>query len=559
MSGPRPDGTVGADRALGRPRAHGSRGLVVAALVSLALALAVCGRSFGSGLFLYRDFVTVPDPARGPGLLGRAGEAPRAVPLDAVMAGLSVVVGTGVQQQVMLVATLVLAGSGTAVLLRKHGTAAMVAGAAVATWNPYVAERLSLGQPPTLLAYSVTPWLIAAVRSRLGTRRALGVVLLCALPAALTPWGSLVAALVVVGASLVTPRRRRAPWLLGVTSLAVLWCLPWLVPALSRFTGPADPDGAAAFALRTDSPLGLVGSALTLGGTWAAGTVPDSRASTTATAASLVLVVVTVIGLAVLARRGRLPAVLLAGAAWLVPVAAAALAAGPGLELWSRWQQLPGVAIGRDTHRWLGLSAAASSVLVGIAVGEVARRVRSAPRGARRLDGQLLAAPVAAVVVVVSAAVLTVPDLPETVASSYRPVVLPSDWAPMVRSAEQTAGTGRVLVLPYQPFRTTAWAGHQPFLDPTPRALRVPVLVSRQLVVVRGQQRWTVDDDVVTGDQLGVGSASAAPDLVELRRHGVTAVIEWLDSPGPTWVRSDGLVRVFDGPHFRVWAVTRSG
>ncbi|WP_406831031.1 hypothetical protein ABEG17_18830 [Pedococcus sp. KACC 23699] len=551
----------------------------MAFLTSLVLALVVCGRSFGRGLFLYRDFVTVPALAHGPGLLGRDGEPPRAVPLDAVMAALSPVVSTGAQQQVMLLASLVLAGCGVAVLLRQHGTAAMVAGAAVATWNPYVAERLALGQPPTLLAYSMTPWLVATVRSGLPTGRALAAVLVCALPAALTPWGSLVAALVVIGTSLTTPRRRHASWRLGVVGMAVLWSLPWVLPALTHGAGAADPDGARAFALRADSSWGLVGSALTLGGSWAAATVPDSRSSALAITASLLLVVLALAGVALLGRRAGRRVALLAAGAWLLPVVAAAFFAGPGLELFAKLQRVPGVAIGRDTHRWLGLTAITSAVLVGVVLGEVARLTarRAAPpsspsspststtvnatgrrpsplrRGTHLLPGA------AAAVVVLSAAVLTVPDLPSSVGSAYRPLQMPADWAPTVRAADRAAGQGRILVLPYQSFRRTPWAGGAPFLDPTPRALRAPVLASRQLVVARGRQQWTVDDDAVTAGDLGLTTGSADLDPAVLRQRGVTAVVEWRDSPGSIPSDHAGMTEVFTGPHFRVWVVTRSG
>ncbi|KQZ88027.1 hypothetical protein ASD62_00510 [Phycicoccus sp. Root563] len=558
MVPPRPDLQQDPNSSVDRVRRVGRWGVLPATLVSLALALVVCGRSLGRGVYLYRDFVTVPELARGGGLLGGDGEPPRAVPLDAVMAGLSPLLGTGVQQQVMLVATLFLAGTGVAVLLRRRGTAAMVAGAAVATWNPFVAERLALGQPPTLLAYSMTPWLVAAVRSRLSTSRALLLVLGCALPAALTPWGSLVAAFVTIGASLATSWRRRLIWVGGVTVLSVLWSLPWLVPALASSTGGADPDGARAFALRSDSALGLVGSALTMGGSWAAATVPGSRTSVVGVAASVFLVAASLVGLVVLTRRSGRSAGLLAGAAWLVPVAVAVVLAGSALELFSSLQQVPGVAIGRDTHRWLGLSAVASAVLVGVAVGELAWRTRSRPGTTPRRSASLVPGVVGAVVVL-SAAVLSVPDLPSVVSGGYRPVTLPSDWAPMVRAAEGAAGRGRVLVLPFETFRRTPWVGDQPFLDPTPRALGVPVVVSRQLVVARGQQRWTVDDDVVTSAELGLGATPGGPDPVQLRRRGITAVVEWLDSPGARWRKTDGLVTVFDGPHFRVWAVTRGG
>ena len=108
-------------------RSQGSQGesgwssLVAAGALAAVVALVVCWRSLGRGLYLYRDFVTVPDPALNAAAWGGGGQAPRSVPLDAVVAALAPVVPPGTQQQVMLVASVFLAGLGTAVLLRRHG------------------------------------------------------------------------------------------------------------------------------------------------------------------------------------------------------------------------------------------------------------------------------------------------------------------------------------------------------------------------------------------------------------------------------------------------------
>jgi ISXO2-like transposase domain/Transposase zinc-ribbon domain len=67
--------------------------------------------------------------------------------------------------KILLAAPLLLAGSGVSFLLRHRGFAATFVGSVPATWNPYVAEGLLLGQSPTLVGYAMIPWLIAAVRS----------------------------------------------------------------------------------------------------------------------------------------------------------------------------------------------------------------------------------------------------------------------------------------------------------------------------------------------------------------------------------------------------------
>lgn len=178
-------------------RAHS--GAVLAGWLATAVqTVALLWPSWGSGQLLYRDFVAVPNPVWSARVLGADGSAPRAVPLDFVTTLLAQVLPSGVQQQVMLSATLLLAGGGVTMLLRRFGWVATVTAATLASWSPYAGERLLLGQPPTLLAWSMLPWLVLAARSS-GPRRVwLLRVALAAAPAALTPFGGLVALVTVV-------------------------------------------------------------------------------------------------------------------------------------------------------------------------------------------------------------------------------------------------------------------------------------------------------------------------------------------------------------------------
>ena len=146
-------------------------GPVAIGSMAAAVVTAVLWRgSWGKGLYLYRDFVAVPEPARPDSLLPDTYAALRAWPLDGVMWAMSSVIPTGVQQLLMLLAIPLIAGSGVAAVLRAQGRAAAVVGAVLAAWNPYVAERLLLGQPPTLLAYAVAPWIVVVARSTLAPR-----------------------------------------------------------------------------------------------------------------------------------------------------------------------------------------------------------------------------------------------------------------------------------------------------------------------------------------------------------------------------------------------------
>jgi hypothetical protein len=142
-------------------RAHS--GAVLAGWLAAAVqTVGLLWPSWGSGQLLYRDFVAVPNPVWSARVIGADGSAPRAVPLDFVTTLLAQVLPSGVQQQVMLSATLLLAGGGVTMLLRRFGWVATVTAATLASWSPYAGERLLLGQPPTLLAWSMLPWLVCS-------------------------------------------------------------------------------------------------------------------------------------------------------------------------------------------------------------------------------------------------------------------------------------------------------------------------------------------------------------------------------------------------------------
>jgi hypothetical protein len=532
---------------------------LAAPLLVAALLTALLTRSaWGPGQLLYRDFVSVPDPVVGAAALGTDGQPPRAVPLDAVTALLSAAVPTWLQQQLMLAATVFLAALGVAVLLRSRGTAATVSAAAFAAWNPYVAERLLLGQPPTLLGYAMIPWLVVAVRSRLRPATRVLAVAVAAAPAALTPWGAVLAAGVVLGTAVfLCPRPQgRLPW--AYAALAALWCLPWAVPALAHGSGTGDRDGAAAFAVGADSWAGTGGSVLTLGGIWAPAARLDSRQSALAVLCSLAVLALAAWGGVELHREGRRRAAAALGAAWAGPtVFVLVVSDGPGLVLFGLLQGVPGVALLRDTHRLLALPAIATAVLFGVAVGLVSRRVAQRAESLRGRTargagaGPASAAVLGLVTAAVSLSVLTAPELPRRLDSAYRPVSFPAEWEEAVAAARETAGESSVLVLPWQPLRRVAWAGPHPFLDPLPRALRPTVLTSSTLTVPRDGELLRVGTDPAEARAWRAGVL----DTAALRRLGVRCVIEWKGTPGVLPRAHAGLSLVHSGEHFVVWAV----
>ena len=528
---------VTADHPRGRHRVAPAHTQVLAAVLSAVTATwVVLSGVRGTGHRLVRDFVTVPVPAAPESLLPSTASALRAWPLDALTWAASRVVPTTVQQVVIVVLCLVLAGVGAGLVVRRAGTAAAAAAAWVAIWNPYVTERLLLGQVPTLLGYAALPWILLVGRSRLPTGRRLVLLFVTAAPAAVTPWGGVLA---LVAAVLVELSRADCSPLrvLLVAASGLLWCSPWLVPALLAGGVPADPDGAAAFALADDSGLGGWASALMGGGVWASGAQPLSRTDPVALTASLALLALALGGVAVLAVRSVTRAVV----ALLVLVGPATLAwwaSGAGLDLVATLQQVPGLALARDQHRMLAPSVLAVAVLVGVAVGWV------------RTHGGSAASALASVLVV-ALAVASVPDLPRALHAAYRPVAYPAEWDAVVAAVVAGGGTPTVLSLPWQPLRRPAWTGDPAFLDPLPRAVPGTVLVSTALSVER-EGALVVVDDTPTDEVWATGEVSTP----SLRRHGITHVVEWLGTPGALPTGHDGWRLAHSGSDFRVWDVT---
>ncbi|WP_148236537.1 hypothetical protein [Intrasporangium calvum] len=517
------------------------RPVLLAAAVGIVLSgvvtLVMLWPALGSGYLLYRDFITVPDPALGPRTWGMTGSAPRAVPLDAVMALADPVVPTWLQQKLILFGSLWGAGSGVAVLLRNRGVLAAAVGGVVATWSPFAAERLLLGQAPTLLAWSALPWLVLASRYSGWAGIRVPLLLVAALPAALTPSGGLTAAAAVVVLSLLWRRSRAESTVLAAIGLG--WCLPWVIAALGGRTDAGVSEGAAAFRVEVAGPAEVL-DVFTGGGVWAEGARLASRDGRAAGSAMLVLLVMAAVGLtAVAGARRRVLAIGL----FLPPIVALGLASPLGLPIFAAAQAVPGVALFRDTHRLLALSAFVLSLLVPLgAVAVLDQLGRRIPRGA--------ALPLTAMgVFCVSTAlvVLAAPDIPRRLQGAYRPVEFPKDWHRAVRAA----GEGPVLVLPWQPMRQVPWNGDRPFLDPLSLALPGDVVAASDLVVQRGSERYQVgSSDPLPAAQWAAGRV----DLATLRSQGIAIVMEWRGSPGAA-PRTDGLRLLTRTSSLSVWRV----
>ncbi len=477
------------------------------AAVGLAAGLAVLAPVLGRGHVLSYDMVFVPDPPITAAVLGADGSVPRAVPTELVADLLALVVPAWVVQQAVLLVVFVLAGWGAARLVPSRAGAAAAALAYV--WTPYVAERLIIGHWPYLLGYALLPWVAgAALAARRGGRLAplllwLGAAALAGGTSALLATGTAVAVLAPGG---VAAGRRVA----AVLGFALVANAAWLVPALTRPGGlPADPAGVPAFAARADTPLGLAGSLLTLGGIWNPAAWPAGRDTALAAVALAAVAVALALGLRpLLARTG--PGPLVAAAAALVLAAAGAV---PVLDdlLTAVVTHVPGGGLLRDGQKLLAPAALLVALAAGYAVAGLAARRRTVPYA----------------VLLALLPVLALPALGWGVGGRLGPADYPPSWTAL-RSAVADAPPGEVASLPWTLYRRLDFAGDRVVLDPLPRLLDRRVLVNDDLALTAR----TVRGEDPRAALVGAGLADGRPLPELLRSAGVRYAVVLRDQPG---------------------------
>ena len=209
-------------------------------MTGLCLGLLALGPGLRRGFLLSYDMVFVPREPFAAAMPGLA--PPRAVPSDLVVAAASRVVPGDIVQKLVLVAIFMLGCAGVAALLDTEPLLARLAGGVFYVWNPYVAERLIIGQWALLLGYAGLPWVLRAVLSPdEAPWRWTGRLCLSLLPAVIGGFAAMtITALVLVPAVLFTRSARRAAIALAVLAAG---CLPWLIPSLQH-TVYVDPRGS---------------------------------------------------------------------------------------------------------------------------------------------------------------------------------------------------------------------------------------------------------------------------------------------------------------------------
>ena len=494
--------------------------------VGLVLGLLALGPGLRRGFLLSYDMVFVPREPFTSAMFGLAGGAPRAVPSDFAVAVASRLLPADIVQKLVLLLIFVLACSGAAALLDREPVLARLAAAVFYGWNPYVAERLIIGQWALLLGYAGLPWVLRAVlRLDDGGKRGAARLALALLPAVVGGFAAMsITALMTVPVAACTRKPRTIAVALGALAVG---SLPWLIPSVLH-TVYADPAGVAAFAARADTPFGTLGSLIMLGGTWNATTVPKAYGGPWS-AIWLALVLAALVGYALLAfRRHRWPG-LAAGAVAGLVIAAIGVTAPGRAVLRGAIGFWPGFAILRDGQQFTAPLALAEAAGFGLAVawsmhpGSFGRQrpVTERSGGKHRAPALADAPGLALGVLALLAPVLMLPGLAWGAAGRLRPAAYPAAYLTAARTIDASRAPGAVLLLPWAADRTPTWNHGEVMLDAWPRLVSRPVIWNDGTVV--GNVALAPDDP--RARRLDGVIGSVGPLTAALRAAGVRFVV----------------------------------
>jgi hypothetical protein len=525
--------------------------------LGIGLGLLALGPGLRRGFLLSYDMVIVPREPFTATMFGLAGGPPRAVPSDAVLAAASRIVPADIVQKLVLLSVFALACAGAAALLEREPWFARLAAGVFYAWNPFVAERLLIGQWALLLGYAGLPWALRAViAGPVASWRGAGRLGLALLPAAVGGFAAMaISALVVVPAAVLAPggpaRRRLASAGAALAVLAVA-SLPWLIPSALR-TVSADPAGIAAFAARADTPFGSFGSLLMLGGVWNAQAVPAGYGGAWS-AIWLALALAAAAGYVALGlRRHRWPGLTFAAVAGLAIASVGVTATGRGL-LRAAIGTWPGFAVLWDAQQFVAPLALAEALGAGLLVTWAARTTVTGPEqtaiGDEEGDQPRTGGPgVVIAVALVLAPILLLPGLAWGAAGRLRPAWYPAAWLEAAQMIDHSRAQGAALLLPWAAYRRPAWNGGRAVLDPWPR------LVSRQVIWNTGPQVGDVKlkPDHPAARRLGRVILVPGPLTAALEAAGVRLVI--VDAGGSVASRLPGCVVVFARPGLVIYQV----
>lgn len=447
--------------------------------IALGQAIVVLGPALGRGVAITHDMPWSPEPRLTPFVLGLDTPAPRVVPSDALGVLLGTVLGASLAQHLVLLGILVLLATGAGVLAAELGSRVGLVGRCVAAiaavWNPFVFERLAVGQWVVLLGLGVLPWALrAALRAVRGTGSAgplagwialascggVNAMVVCGLPV-----------LLVVLPAAAALRTRPALWLLGLTVLvgagvSAAWALP------SLFAGAVSSHGGStAFVPVADSPLGVLGSLLAGGGFWNEAMHPAARDNVLVAVTGAALMVAGVV--TALVRAPGIGRWCLAVALVVMGLVVAVSISAPAKGLWEALvTQVPGGGALRDSHKLMSLWVVLGACGLGLLAGELL---------ARRRD---LGAPTAVLLLVLP--VLLSPELLWGLGGRLEATEVPASYRTALEDVDRLA-EGEVAVLPWSQYRRYPWNEDRVSLTLVPRMAGQPVLFDDSLPLRAGR------------------------------------------------------------------------
>jgi len=334
------------------------------------------------------------------------------------------------------------------------------------------------------------------------------------------------------------------PWRSAATAatLGVVMNLPWLIPSL---LGPRVPDNPslaqALFRARSDSPLGTVGSLLSLGGIWRTDLAPPGRGGLMWIPAFVLIVGLVLAGWALLGRRwpaGCRAGLLAVAAGGLVLAAAPSI---PGLDAASRaLARLPGGGLIRDSQKFVMPLALMAAVSFGLGVERFLDALPTTDRLVRILAAGSAVLPVA-----------LAPTLAWGASGRLFTTDYPSSWARANAIVSADRAPGGLLTLPWHAYLPFDWNRVRTVHQPAPLYFSRPVLASTALEV-----------DPFELPQEDPWARAAAPVVTPpgrlapaaLSRLGVRYVLLFKEADWRAQVpRLVGLASVLDTPDLRLY------
>ncbi|WP_236543550.1 hypothetical protein [Spiractinospora alimapuensis] len=323
--------------------------------------------------------------------------------------------------------------------------------------------------------------------------------------------------------------------------------LPWLVPALGA-SASTDPAGAELFAARADTPFGVTGSLLALGGIWNAQAVPAGYDSVVLALGQLLLSLTALAGWVWLLRRGpRTPygvALSVAAAVGFTIALVGSTSAGQ-TALAAAISAWPGFGTLRDGQLYL----APLALLQAVGIAGVAQWIGTPRRAASENTGPTpLGRATGAALALLSVALL--PGLAWGGAGALSPVHYSEEWQRVQRMVDDDPAPGAVLTLPWSAYRgmDRADGGHTVVLDPAVKLFERPVVWNDALRVdtpdglrvAQGEDPWAravgeLLPPEVTGAPDSGGAEPGDPDsarlAAELAALGVRYVLVHDNAP----------------------------